>query len=336
MAKLTKNERVVQLLVELFKRPKSTFSVNDLLRKLELPENERRKVQRDMKTLVDLQSNLVICEGRGPNKRYRTGLDVLDKLAFPDFENVMLQFVFLQNITDIYPGTADLIENLQNEILRNLPRSQQDKLKNVRKEIENKVFFMGMPPRIDDDAGERLHTILEAIRTHHEVITRYKPTEGKQNKEPRFPVGIVLFQGEIYIACARHRDPRSIYTMKFNRIGSVEWSAKTFNEYFESLEVLKSRVDDFSLFNSQKQGVEKVHLTFPLNKRAYIEERRFHHSMKITERKGLLHVTMKVNISFQLKQWLLFHTENGVEVLEPKHLRDELREIGLGIVEKYR
>ncbi len=335
MADTKKNERVVQLLVELLKRPKKPFSVTELLQLLDISEKERRNVQRDMKLLLDLPGNLVVCEGHGPNKRYRAGRCVPDKLTLPDFENVMLQFVFLQNITDIYPGTADLIENLQNEILQNFPRSLQDKLSIARKEIKSKVFFMGTPPRIDDVAGEHLHTILEAIRTRHEISTCYKSTEGDESKKNRIPIGIVLFQGEVYIACVSHGDHKWIYTIKLNRIKSVERTKKAIVENAETMELLKKRVDNFSLFNAKNQNTEEVHVTFPLSKRVYIEERPFHESMKIRERKGLLHVTMDVNISLQLKQWLLFHTENGVEVLKPKHLREEMCKIGRGIVEKY-
>ena len=131
----------------------------------------------------------------------------------------------------------------------------------------------------------------------------------------RIPVGIVLYQGEIYVACVRHNKPESVYPIKLNRVNSVK---------------------DFSLFNEHEGHVERVVLTFPSDKKSFVEEYPYHQSMKIKERKGLLRVTMDVNVTRQLKQWVLSHTENGVEVLKSKHLRDDLRKIGLGIAEKYR
>lgn len=336
MADIKKNERVVQLLVVLLKYPKRAFSVKDLMTALGLPEAERRNLQRDMNLLMDLPDRLVVCEGRGPCKKYRTGLNVLDKLTLPDFENVMLQFVFLQNIANIYPGTADLIEDLVDKIQRNLPRSEQEKLKGAYKDIHSRVFFVGGFRPIDDKAGEKLHTLLQAIRTHHEIKTNYTASNGSVSEKNRIPVGIALYQGEIYIACVQHNKPESVYPIKLSRINAVELTDVTFDEHPETRSTLEKTVKDFSLFNEQENCVERVLLTFPSEKRAFVEEYPYHQSMQVKERKGLLHVTMDVNVTRQLKQWLLFHTENGVEVLKPKHLRDDLRRIGLGIAEKYK
>ena len=336
MAELTKNERLVQLLVELLNRPQNFFSVSQLLIALGLSESERRNVQRDMKLLLGLPNNLVICEGRGPNKKYRTGLNVLDKLTLPNFENVMLQFVFLQNIANIYPGTTDLIEELIVKIQRNLPSSQQGKIKEVYKDIHSRVFFIGGYRPIDESAGDKLQTILQAIRSRREICTSYTTSDGKTGEKNRIPVGIVLYQGEIYVACVRHNKPESVYSIKLNRINSVNSTNTAFVEKPETRCALENAVNDFSLFNEQENHVERIVLTFPIDKKAFVEEYPYHQSMKIKVRKGLLHVTMDVNVTRQLKQWLLFHTENGVEVLKPKQLRDDLRKIGLEIAKKYR
>lgn len=336
MAELTKNERLVQLLVELLKFPKKTYSVKDLLIALNLSESERRNVQRDMNLLLGLPNKLVVCEGRGPNKKYRTGLNVLDKLTLPHFEDVMLQFAFLQNIAYIYPGTADLIEEMVEKIQRNLPSTEQDKLKGAYKDIHSRVFFVGGYRPIVEDAGEKLHTILQAIRSCREICTSYTTSDGKTGEKNRIPVGIVLYQGEIYIACIRHNKPESVYPIKLNRINSVSSTNIPFVEKSETRLALEKSVNDFSLFNEHENHVERIHLTFPCDKRTFVEEYPYHQSMEIKERKGLLHVTMNVNVTRQLKQWVLFHTENGVEVLKPKHLRDDLCKIGLEIVKKYR
>ena len=335
MADIQKNERIIQLLVELLKRPKKSFTITELLQAIDLPKTQRRNVQRDMVTLMTLPGNLVVCDGHGTRKTYRTGLNVLDKLTLPNFEDVMLQFVFLQNIANIYPGTADLIEELVDKIQSNLPRLEQDKLKDAYKDIHSRVFFVGGYRKIDDAAGEKLHTILLALRDRHELSTLYKTSGGETKKGNRIPVGIAMFQGEIYIACVRRNDPRAVYTIKLNRIISVEPTKVLFVENSETRTVLESIVKDFSLFNKEDNCVEKIHLTFPLGKRDFVEDNPFHSSMRIREGKKFLHVTMHVNVTLQLKQWLLFHTENGVTVVKPEHLRKELLKIGLEIAEKY-
>lgn len=156
-----------------------------------------------------------------------------------------------------------------------------------------------------------MQTILQAIRSHREICTSYTTSEGKTSEKNRIPVGIVLYQGEIYVACVRHNKPESVYPIKLNRVNSVNST-------------------------SMKVMLNELSWTFPSDKKAFVEENPYHQSMKIKERKGLLRVTMDVNVTRQLKQWLLFHTENGVEVLKSKRLRDDLRKIGLGIAEKYR
>lgn len=156
-----------------------------------------------------------------------------------------------------------------------------------------------------------MQAILHAIRSHREICTSYTTSEGKKSEKNRIPVGIVLYQGEIYVACVRHNKPESVYPIKLNRVNSVNST-------------------------SMKVMLNELSWTFPSDKKAFVEENPYHQSMKIKERKGLLRVRMDVNVIRQLKQWVLSHTENGVEVLKPKHLRDDLRKIGLGIAEKYR
>ncbi len=337
MEDLKKSERVVQVLLKLLNQPEKAFSISELLTALGLSksDNERRNLQRDMNLLTSLPGELIVSEGQNTRKKYRTGLNVLDKLVLPDFESVMLQFVFLQNIADIYPGTAELIEKLVEKIQGNLPKAQQEKLRNAYKDIGSRVFFVGGYKKIDDDAGEKLRTILQAIRTHREIWTQYKPSDGESKQSNRIPVGIVLFQGDIYIACTRRDNPRAVYTIKLNRIEAIKPTTTFFVEDSETKKILKSKVEDFSLFNNHENDVKRIHLTFPCDKRAYVEEYPYHQSMRTVERKGVLHVTMDVNITLQLRQWLLFHTENGVEIVEPKSLRKDLLKIGQNLVEKY-
>ena len=145
----------------------------------------------------------------------------------------------------------------------------------------------------------------------------------------------MLFQGDIYIACTRRDNPRAVYTIKLSRIESIRPTTTSFVEDSETKKILKNKVEDFSLFNNHENDVKRIHLTFPCDKRAFVEEYPYHQSMRIKKRKGRLHVTMDVNITLQLRQWLLFHTENGVEVVEPKSLRKDLLEIGQNLVERY-
>lgn len=335
MADFTKSERQIQILVHLLNKPKQTFSLTQIMQALSIPERERRNIQRDINDLVGLPGNLVACEGSGSHKVYKTGLNAMHNLELPNFEETLLQFVFLQRIMNIYPGTASLIEELLDRIFHNLSYSRRDKLKEVYDDISSKVLFMGTQPDFDETANGKLNTILKAIRTHHEIHTHYTPTWNNASESDRIPLMIVLFQNEIYVGCVRHGDPKAVYAIKLNRIQSVEISPKTFAERSDSLDALRTKVRDLSLFDGGN-GTEEVVLTIPKAYRQFIEERPYHRSMEIKEKKDLLWITMNVNVNFQLMQWLLYHTQNNITVVKPKYLRDDLYKFGQSLMEKYR
>lgn len=335
MVDYKKNERQIQILVQLMTKPKQNFSVTQVMHAMGFPEAERRNIQRDMNDLANLPGNLVICEGSGAHKTYKTGLNVMNKLELPNFEETLLQFVFLQRIVNIYPGTADLIKDLLERIQKNLPYAQRDRLKEIYNDISSRVLFMGTQPDIDETAKDKLNIILKAIRTHHEIHTRYAPTWSAEKESDRIPLMIVLFQNEIYVTCARHGNPEAVYAIKLSRIKAVGISTKTFAENSVSLNAVRTKVRDLSLFDSG-QGTEKVVLTIPREYRQYIEERPYHRSMVIKEKKTHLLITMNVNVSSQLVQWLLYNTQNYITVVKPTHLKKRLRLLGQELMEKYR
>ena len=103
MAENNRGERMMNIFIHLITHPKQKFSVSQLMTILDISEEDRRNTQRDMQSLINLPGQYVICEGSGTHKIYSTGLSVLDKLALPNFEEVMLQFAFLQRISGVYP-----------------------------------------------------------------------------------------------------------------------------------------------------------------------------------------------------------------------------------------
>ena len=89
MAENNRGERLLNIFIHLITHPKQKFSVSQMMMVLGVPERDRRNVQRDMQSLVDLPGKYVVCEGLGAHKVYGTGLSVLDKLVLPNFEEVM-------------------------------------------------------------------------------------------------------------------------------------------------------------------------------------------------------------------------------------------------------
>lgn len=241
MADTNRGERMVNIFIHLITHSKQKFSVSQLMTVLDIPESDRRNVQRDMQSLVDLPGQYVICEGSGAHKTYSTGLSPLDKLALPNFEEVMLQFAFLQRISGIYPRSASLIDMLIDKIRRNVPIKNREQIDEAYKAISSRVMFMGTPPDVDETADEKLKTILQAIRTHREIETEYEPTWTTRTISKRIPLMIILYQGEIYIGCVRHNNPEEVYAMKLCRIKSVKLLKDNFVENPTSMAMLRKK-----------------------------------------------------------------------------------------------
>lgn len=335
MADNNRGERLLNIFIHLITHPKQSFSVSQMMTVLDIPESDRRNVQRDMQSLVELPGKYVICEGSGAHKSYSTGLSVLDRLALPNFEEMMLQFAFLQRISGIYPRTATLIDMLVDKIRRNVPVKNREQIDEAYRDITSRVMFMGTPPDIDETAGEKLNVILRAIRTHREIETEYEPTWTTRTVSKRIPLMMILYQGEVYIGCVRHGEPESVYAMKLCRIKSVKLLKSTFVENPVSLAVLRKKIENLSLFD-RPTATERVELTFPAYASQFVRERPYHRSMRIKEKDGLLHVTMNVCVNSQLIQWILYNEFNDVTVVAPEHLKKRMLEFGRSIVRKYR
>ena len=335
MAENNRGERMMNIFIHLITHPKQKFSVSQLMTILDISEEDRRNTQRDMQSLINLPGQYVICEGSGAHKTYSTGLSVLDKLALPNFEEVMLQFAFLQRISGVYPRSAMLIDMLIEKIRRNVPIKNREQIDEAYKDITSRVMFMGTPPDIDETADEKLRIILQAIRTHREIETDYEPTKKKTSPSKRIPLMMIVFQGEIYIGCVRHSDPKAVYALKLCRIKSIKLLKETFVENPISIATLRKKIDNLALFDKSSIP-EKVELTFPTDKSQYIIERRYHRSMRVKEKNGLLHVTMNVCINAQLIQWILYNEFNDVTVISPEYLKDEILLYGENIVKKYK
>ena len=99
----------------------------------------------------------------GRTAYYTSALHNAERLLFPNFENTMLHFVFLKRIASIYPATSEIIMQLLGRIEGCLPPGERKTLSQLGSELNTKILFMGTPPDIEEDASEKLRTVLQAI-----------------------------------------------------------------------------------------------------------------------------------------------------------------------------
>ena len=107
MADMTRGERTVQLFAKVISNPEKKFTINDLMEAFNIPAEERRNVQRDMRFLSEMDGGRYIAvDTVGRTSYYTSALRNAERLLFPNFENTMLHFVFLKRIANIYPATS--------------------------------------------------------------------------------------------------------------------------------------------------------------------------------------------------------------------------------------
>ena len=152
MADMTRGERTVQLFVQVVSNPTKKFTIADLMDSLNIPEGERRNVQRDMRFLSEMDAGRYIRqESVGRTFYYSSALQTADRLLFPNFENTMLHFVFLRRIANIYPATSEIITQLLERIENCLPVREKKSIRQLGEELNNKILFMGsQEPKLED------------------------------------------------------------------------------------------------------------------------------------------------------------------------------------------
>ena len=337
MAEKTRGERTVQLFAHLISNPDKSYSISNLMEVLQIPEGERRNVQRDMSFLVSMNNGAYIqTHGKGRSFAYQSAIKTADRLLFPNFENTMLHFVFLQRIANIYPATSELIFALLVKINKTLPANERKALQQVSDALNTKILFMGTPPNYDEDVSKHLPTILNAIRQKRKVQIKYTDNWGTPSDKPRVPLMIAISHGDIYIGCVSQHHPDKTYALKLQRIESVKLLKETFEEDSKVVESLRKRIRTGSLLlGDQNPQEEKVVIYFPKYAKNFLKERPYHRSMKMEDAPGdEIRVTMKVEVNELLKQWIMYY---GIiaTVEQPKKLRQMILETAKKLVEKY-
>lgn len=168
MADITRADRVIQLFAILISNPSKSYSISDLMEALEIPEKERRNVQRDMNLLTSVNGGTYIrVIGDQRAFRYQSAIKSADKLLFPNFENTMLHFVFLQRIANMYPAASETVTDLLEKIRKSLPASEKKAVEQLAQDLNSRILFAGTPPMFEEDSSEKIKILLRRIYFLH-------------------------------------------------------------------------------------------------------------------------------------------------------------------------
>ena len=327
MADKTRGERTVQLFAKVISNPTKKFTINDLINSLDIPENEKRNVQRDMRFLSEMDGGRYIqteCVGR--TYYYKSALQNADRLLFPNFENTMLHFVFLRRIANIYPATSEIISQLLERIESSLPTREKNSLKQLGDELNNKILFMGTPPNFEEDSSEKIRVILQAIHDHRKIEVEYL-TENSSKHSTRIPLMIIIYQNDLYVGCESAKHVGDTYTLKFRRIKNAKLTKETFIENPKTIEKLRKQVASGAAFLSEQEPkLQDIEIEFESRAKLYLEENPFNRSMRISQTKdGKIIVKMKAENNQLLFNWVVSFA-NVAKVIKPAALRSKLND----------
>ena len=185
MAEQARGERMVRIFVYMMAHYNNRYSVADIMRHLDIREEDLRSVQRDMHALSEIEGGYIRRSVESGKTYYQVALERANKLVFPEFGDTLLHFMFLQRIANIYPATSNLIEDLTKRITQDLPAKEQSTLAYYAKELNGRILFMGTPPSIDENVGKNLPVILDAIRKKQKVQITYTDNWGNTTNKPR-------------------------------------------------------------------------------------------------------------------------------------------------------
>lgn len=343
MADMTRGERTVQLFAKVISNPEKKFTINDLMESFNIPAEERRNVQRDMRFLSEMDGGRYIAvDTVGRTSYYTSALRNAERLLFPNFENTMLHFVFLKRIANIYPATSETITQLLERIEKSLPNSEQKTLRHLGDELNSKILFMGTPPDFEEDSSEKLRIILQAIHEHRKIdvfymgATTFMCPSTSERKSTRIPLMIIVYQNEIYVACESEKVKGATYTLKFRRILQVKLSKETFVENPKVIDKLRRQVASGAAFMSEQEPhLEDIEIEFEWRVRNYLMENKFNQSMHMRVlRNAKILVTMKADVNQLLVNWITSYT-TAARVIKPASLRNSLRDYAKYLLENY-
>ncbi|MCQ2061658.1 MAG: WYL domain-containing protein [Fibrobacter sp.] len=337
MAELARGERMIQIFVYLMTHNNNRYTISEIMNNLDIPEQDLRSVQRDMVSLQEMPENFIQRFQVGRSIFYQANMPKASTILFSNFEEILLQFVFLRRIACIYPAAASLVTDLVEKIKCGLPLKIQDDIDSNSKSLNERILFMGTPPEFDDEIDKKLSTILKAISKSRKILVKYTDNFDNTTEKNRTPLMIIIDHGELYVACVSESHPGKTYVLKLRRIESVQLTKETFVPRATDLNNIRERVRSGGmLFGEQSPNCEDISIYFPKYARNYLAERPYNRTMKIKQSdKYTIHVTMKAEVNNSLVQWVL---RNGAtaEVEKPDSLKHRIIDSAKAIIDLYR
>ena len=283
-----------------------------------------RRVQDDLKSLIDIFPERIEVDDREPayGYYYRLPRDARKHSAMSPSEAVCLQLAF-DYLTPLLPHKAlDPMTPYLKEAAIVLQETQSSKMK----EWKSKVLIVheGLQLQPAKKNPQILRRIQIALFEGKTIAAKYK------SKAKTFPSHYVLHPGGLvyrgrlsYLICAFDNDHSKIIYLPLHRFSGVELledDSALKNKKVKNLAkgLLGFRVNDIKI---------KITLKFSKMAGSHLSETPLSSSQKLTMTKdGFIKIEDTVTDDMELRFWIRAFGDS-VEVLKPKKLRDEFKQI---------
>jgi predicted DNA-binding transcriptional regulator YafY len=287
---------------------------------------DRRTAYRLRDTLEELNFPLYednsSLDGR---KRFRLDDSYLKKLPnlnVPDLNlslSEVIALYFIRGYSRTYRGT-DIERNIEGAFAK-LDAFMPDRMAEQVDKVKSLFTAATKFTKNYSDKQEVIDALTDAIFRRLSCSVQYHSFHDDQTKQFRIdPLRFFERDGGLYIF-TRTTDFGHIRVLAVERIISLELSADLFTppDQFDPETLLEGA------FGIVYDDPVELALSFPADTARYIKERRWAAEQVITEQEdGSIILSMKTSGWFEVKKWLLSFGSQ-VEVLEPKKMREEIR-----------
>lgn len=195
--------------------------------------------------------------------------------------------------------------------------------------IQNKIAL----ENIQSD-GDFLTDVVLALRENKVITFEYHSFNRNHSTQHTLkPLALKLFRQRWYVI-GQHLDDDKIRIFSLDRIEQLIIEAKTFI-YPSDFDVNYYYNESFGIIIEDGVHSERVRLKVNSSQVRYLETLKLHHSQRVIEHTPTYSIfEYKLKPTYDFIQEIMSHLDD-IEILEPKSLRNEIRQIVKKMYEKY-
>lgn len=308
------------------KTPYGGVTVRELAEKFEVTE---RTIYRDLKVIEnDLVVPLVRQEdGRGSRIRLKHGY-------LPSLSPEKATVIFLSLLQHKGSALTGHIEEIKNALISTLFKYHNNPQKLATDNLQNRIHIIEESLADPLKTGEHFIKLVDAVRESYRVkLWYFVGHSGKDTERVVEPYGLICKRQNWYLV-GRCLLREEIRVFRIDQISHVLAYTNERFKYPEDFSIQEYMAPSWGVINDGKCCQVLVKFSRPVAH--LVQNMRYHSSQEIVEEleDGSLVVAYYVCGMQELKGWLILWGDS-VEVLEPKELRQGMREFALRVAGLY-